>query len=146
MLKTVLHRAMFFLLIFAMFFAVAPPARAQFETGSLTGTIRDVSGAVIPNATVKVTNIATGVELIRQTDETGNYNFPSLRSGTYRVTVMREGFSSGVTDNVVLSVGTTRRIDMGLNAGGSDQTVEVRANELQLQTDTSQHAHGRRVQ
>ena len=60
-------------------------ARAQFENGSLVGTIHDASGAVIPNATVSATNTATGIIAKSTSSASGDYEFPSLRVGVYAV-------------------------------------------------------------
>jgi len=61
-------------------------ARAQYENGSLVGTIRDTSGAIIAGASVTVTNTATGIESKVISDSNGNWEVPSLRVGNYHVT------------------------------------------------------------
>lgn len=111
---------------------------AQFENGSLVGTIADSTGAVIPGATVVVTNVETGVALTRKTDSAGVYQFPSLRVGVYRVEASREGFQKAVADQVHMSVATTVRVNLTLKTGSSTETVTVEANELGLATETSQ--------
>jgi hypothetical protein len=128
------------LLISALIPLSSPALHGQFENGTLVGTVRDTSGAVVQNAKVTVTNVDTGVDQIRETDDTGSYSLPSLRSGTYRIDIAKDGFAGATTENVVISVGTTRRVDIKLGAGGTQQAIQVIATDLQLQTDTSQHS------
>jgi carboxypeptidase family protein len=61
-------------------------AAAQFDTGSVVGTVRDGTGAVVPGATVTLTNTATGISTKKTTDGTGNYEFFTVRPGVYVVT------------------------------------------------------------
>jgi hypothetical protein len=116
----------------------AAPARAQFETSSLLGTIRDNSGAVIGGATVTITNSETGVSQSRTTDTNGNYEFFTVRIGTYVVTAEKDGFSVALTENVQLAVGTRQRVDLTLQVGAITEKVEVTAAATRLETDTSQ--------
>lgn len=111
---------------------------AQYDAGSLVGTIRDSSGAVVPESSVTVTNMATGIAVTDKTGRGGSYEFPSLRVGTYRVTASAQGFSTAVADRISLSVGTRQRVDLILQVGGSSETVEVSNVNLALETDSSQ--------
>lgn len=113
---------------------------AQFDNGSIVGTIKDAAGAVIQSARITVTNTSTGVVTERTTDSTGSYSVPSLRADTYRISVAKDGFTSTVEDNVIITVGTTRRVDLMLRVGSNSDTVQVTASDLQLQTDTSEHS------
>jgi hypothetical protein len=113
-------------------------ARAQFEDGSLVGTIHDSSGAIIPGATVSATNIATGIQAKVTSASTGDYEFPSLRVGVYTVKAEASGFSTAVAENINVSVATRTRIDLELKVGGTESTVEVTGVSLQLETDTSE--------
>lgn len=65
---------------------------AQSTNAALTGTVADISQAVVPGATVSTQNILTGVVLTTTTNEAGVYNFPSLQPGKYRVTAEKDGF------------------------------------------------------
>src|SRR5216684_1298699 len=65
---------------------------AQSERGTITGSIRDSSGAVIPRAKVVITNTATNVVVNLTTNDTGEYTAPSVAAGTYNITVQKEGF------------------------------------------------------
>jgi len=113
-------------------------ARAQFEDGSLVGTIRDASGAIVAGATVTATNTATGIESKVDSDGSGDWEIPSLRVGNYRVTASMKGFNTAVADNVALSVGSRQRIDLTLQIGQAQETVEVNNVQLQLETESSQ--------
>jgi len=96
------------LLLFGLaIFMIAGQAHAQFENGSLVGTISDSSGAVIPGAKVVATNTATGVALTRTTDGAGEFQFPSLRVGVYRIEASKEGFQNAVADKINMQVATT---------------------------------------
>lgn len=114
-------------------------ARAQFDNGSLVGTIHDPTGAAIPNAQVTVTNVATGVATQVKTNGAGDYEVPTLRVGTYRVEAIAPNFSQAVAENINVSVGGRQRIDLTLKVG-SDKgvTVEVSNVALQLETETSE--------
>jgi Carboxypeptidase regulatory-like domain len=69
---------------------------AQLFPGRITGTVRDAQGAVIPGATVKLSNPTTGLERTVTTDDTGNFNFPELALGTFRLTTTKQGFGTSV--------------------------------------------------
>lgn len=120
------------------FFVFAGSAYAQFENAALVGTIQDSTGAVIPGTMVTATNVATGVALSRTTDTSGEFQFPSLRVGVYRIEASKEGFQKGVANKINMSVGTTQRVNLTLQPGSSNETVTVEANELVLATETSQ--------
>ena len=113
-------------------------ALAQYENGSIVGSVHDASGAVVPGATIKVTNIATGVVSTRQTNDSGDYEVPALRVGQYNVEVTREGFASTRATDISVSVGARQRIDLTLKVGETSTTVEVSGVALQVETDTSQ--------
>ena len=78
----------------------AEEARAQFDTGAIVGAVRDTTGAVVPGATVTLTNAATGLSVAKATDAAGNYEFFTLRPGIYLVTAEKPGFALALVDNV----------------------------------------------
>lgn len=106
-------------------------------SGAIQGTVEDASGAVIPNASVTVTNIATGVRLTAKTDESGIYSFPNLIVGTYSISVAASGFEIYQQSNIVLEVGSSIAVSPKLTVGAASQTVEVQAQGLALQTEDS---------
>ena len=111
---------------------------AQFEDGSLVGTIHDPSGAIISNATVTATNTATGIIATTTSSNSGDYEFPSLRVGVYSVKAEASGFSTAVAENISVSVAGRTRIDLALKVGGSESTVEVTGVSVALETETSE--------
>src|SRR5918996_1198037 len=91
--------------------AAGPSATAQEARATLQGKVSDASGAVVPGATVEVTNVATGVTTPTTSNEEGNYRVPFLNPGTYRVTATLEGFSKFVSQNIELHVAEVLALD-----------------------------------
>ncbi len=113
---------------------------AQYDTGTLVGVIYDSTGAVLPGATVTVLNKATGAVFTTTSGSAGEYEAPSLRTGTYKISAEHSGFSTAVADNVTLSVGARQRIDLTLKVGqAAATTVEVSDVALELQTESSEN-------
>src|SRR5262245_47160373 len=110
---------------------------AQTTFGTITGVVRDSSGAVLPDATVSITNDKTGFSRQVTTDATGNYLVPSLLPATYTVTTELKGFKKAVNAGVNLLVNQTVRHDVTLEVGEVTQTVEVQAEAPLLQSETS---------
>ena len=114
------------------------PLYAQYDNGSLVGTIRDNSGAAVPGVQVSLTNTATGIITATTTNSTGDYQFPDVRIGIYNVTATSSGFSKAEADRVTVSVGVRQRIDLGIKVGGTETVVEVSGVELQVETENSE--------
>ena len=112
-------------------------ASAQFEDGSLIGTVRDGSGALIQKAQVTIVSIETGITTTHTTDADGDYELPALHIGHYNVTVTHDGFAPAVARNVTVSVNTKLRVDLTMKIGAAE-VVEVRGTQLALETETSQ--------
>ena len=114
-------------------------ANAQYEDGSLIGTIRDASGAVVANASVTVTNINTGIVTKVASSGSGDYEVPSLHVGVYTVDAEASGFAPAEAKNITISVAGRTRIDLTLKVGQANATtVEVSDVALQLETETSE--------
>src|ERR1017187_6789512 len=79
--------------------------------GQITGEVRDPTGALVPNATVTVTNTATNVARTTTTNNAGLYSFPALTPGMYQVKAVAGGFQTAVTNDVQLQVQQTARVD-----------------------------------
>ncbi len=120
------------------FFLLCATVFAQFDSGSLVGTVHDSTGALIPGATIVVTNTQTSVSVTQQSGNDGNWEVPSLHTGVYRVTVSHSGFSDASARDVTVSVGARERIDLSLQPAGAQETVEVSGISLQVETETSQ--------
>jgi hypothetical protein len=125
-------------LVAVLLLLLAPFVRAQYDNGSVVGTIRDKSGAAISGAVVTVTNNATAVTSKVTTDGAGDYEVPSVHVGVYTISVSSPGFTDAVANNITISVGGRQRIDLALNVGATQTVVEVSDVALQLETETSE--------
>jgi hypothetical protein len=116
-----------FALILAVVASLSPmDALAQGETTSaIVGEVRDATDAVVPGATVIVTNHETGLKRGAQTDNAGRFNFPQLKPGTYSVRVEAQGFGPRQNDNVVAGLGQKQTVDFTLKVARSNEAVEV---------------------
>ena len=124
-----------FFLCAALLLATALMMWAQMETGQVTGTVTDPTGAVVANAAVKATNALTGTARSTTSNNAGVYVLPNLEPGTYDVSVTATGFSI-VKQRVVLSVGGKIGADIKLAVGTTATTVEVSATAVQVNTET----------
>src|SRR5215472_14008705 len=111
--------------------------RAQGDRGIITGTVKDASGAVMPRAHVTATHLDTNTNYTATTTASGDFTVPDLQVGNYRVRVENAGFKAHVNENVEVSPGATLRLDVAMEVGTAQQTVEVQANALVLATDTA---------
>lgn len=110
---------------------------AQSDLGSIAGTVTDPSEAVIGGATVTVTNLGTGVVSKVETGSGGNYTVPFLKPGRYQITVEKAGFKTSVQSGIIVEIGQTVHQDVRLTLGAVSQTVEVKSEGSQMQTETS---------
>jgi hypothetical protein len=104
---------------------MASQAHAQVSGATLTGTVTDSSGAIIPNAQVAITDVATGVSRTVSSGDAGLYNAPNLLPGTYEIRVTAMGFSTQVQKGITLTVGAQQALDFKMQVGQVNQTVEV---------------------
>jgi hypothetical protein len=114
----------------------------QTFRGTILGTVTDPSGAVVAGATVKVRNVATGLERTTATSADGSYAVSELPIGTYSVTVGQAGFQTFVVTGVAVDVATERRVDAALKTGEVATRVEVSAETLPLVETTSNDLGG----
>ncbi|MGH9431162.1 MAG: carboxypeptidase regulatory-like domain-containing protein [Terriglobia bacterium] len=109
------------------------------DTSSITGTVRDTSGAVVPGASVKLSNRAQGIERTTATDSAGSYLVPGLSAGTYTIQVTSPGFKAYALHGVVLNVAQNIRADVTLQVGQVSTEVTVQGTNVgQVQTQTAQ--------
>src|SRR5262249_54122289 len=99
---------------------------AQVAGATLSGTVTDATGGVIPGAQVSIQNVATGVIRKVSTDEAGFYTAPNLLPGTYDVTCQAQGYSTVVQKGITLTVGAAQALNLSPPLGQVSQTVEVR--------------------
>ncbi len=116
--------------------AAAVGVAAQAEMATLTGTVKDEQGGVLPGATVSVVN--TGTSAMREATTTGEGNFvlPLLQPGTYTVTVRMEGFAPVELRDVILDVGERRNVALTLSVGSVGETVVVQGGASVIQADS----------
>src|SRR5919197_3828246 len=99
-----------FTLFFVVLFACPLALLAQQETATITGEVKDASGAVVPRAVVTVTNVETNISIKSETNDLGSYTIPNLRPGVYAVMVEKSGFSKTVRRGITLQVNQVARI------------------------------------
>ncbi len=105
---------------------------AQVESSSLTGTVTDQQGKRIPNAKVRVTQAATGLQRETETTSQGNYALADLPAGTYSVQISKDGFSTFQAERVGEIVGQTRTLNAILEVGGGIQKASITEPLVQL--------------
>ena len=126
------------LFIFLIAILMIPlPSKAQQVVGAITGTVTDPTGAAVPGATVKATNLATNLEISAQTKSNGTYVVPELPGGTYKLTITKEGFKTETHTEVLVNGDRTTTVDAALTVGMVTATVEVTATPLMNQVDTT---------
>lgn len=108
----------------------------QVPTGSISGTVTDSSGALVANATVTITNKATGIARPVQANTEGLYSAPSLPPGDYEVKAEMAGFKTTVRSANVIA-GTNTTVDMALTVGEAREVVEVEAATAQINYDSN---------
>ncbi|HLA11723.1 MAG TPA: carboxypeptidase-like regulatory domain-containing protein, partial [Pyrinomonadaceae bacterium] len=106
-------------------FCLLPSAFSQSATATISGTVVDQQGAVVPGATVTVINAATGQQRQATTGDEGNFTVPSLPPATYTIRVEREGFAIAEVSNVVLNVNDQKSISIPLKAGTISEMVKI---------------------
>jgi outer membrane receptor protein involved in Fe transport len=126
-------------LVFALFLLVTGGVvyGQAGDTGTILGTVTDSSGAVVADAKVQITNIATGITTDARTSGNGDYTAPYLKPGTYKITVEASGFEKSVVNDVSLAVAQDARINVTLKPGAVNLSIEVQANAVALDTETS---------
>jgi len=106
-------------------------------TAQLNGTVKDSTGAIVPNAKVTLTNTQTDVSRTTTTSPDGNYLFSLVPVGNYQITVEHPGFRKYVQNGVVLQVNQNAKQDIALQVGQASETVEVTENVAQVDTVTA---------
>jgi len=113
----------------------AAAALAQSDRGTITGTVSDSAGAVVPGAVVVATNSETGVQSRTVTTSTGNYTIPSLPVGLYDVSVEVPGFKKHLQRGIKVQVAQTERVDIGLEVGTAAESVTVTSDAPLLKSE-----------
>src|SRR5580658_1964264 len=117
---------------------LALAAFAQTDRGTITGTISDPAGAVVPNAPIEAKNVATDAVYQAATSATGNYTIAQLPAGTYDLTVTVAGFKKYIRTGIVVEVCGSDRIDVALEVGCPTESVTVNAETPMLKTESTE--------
>src|SRR5688500_8428314 len=124
-------------ILFALIVLSPTSLRAQEARGTISGTVMDSNKAVVPGATVTITNVAMGTNNSVTTNESGLYTVPYLIPGTYRIIVEGPGFKKYIREGIALQVNDKLEIDAVLEVGGSQETVTVTADAGLVETGTA---------
>ena len=116
--------------------SIPSPVFAQVAAGEITGVVKDAGGAMVPGATITVTNVATNRQRIVTSNAEGVYTAPSLLPGEYRIDVELQGFKSSRRAGVKISTGEKARIDLDLVVGAISEQVTVTADASALREAT----------
>src|SRR5215471_2916147 len=114
-----------FLIAVTLLLLLASTSAFAQVNASLSGTVADASGALIPGVEVTAKNVRTGITDTRLTNETGSFVFPSLQPGQYTLSSALSGFQTQTYNNVDLGEGQQVRLNFTLQVGGAAQNVEV---------------------
>src|SRR5262249_44739287 len=117
-------------------FAAVAWCQADANKGSISGTVIDPNQAVVPNAKVTVSSPATGLQRQTNTNEAGQYRVGALDPGSYEVKTETPGFALTTMKDVLVTVGSSVTVNLGVALSATTQTVEVAADLLQI-TDTT---------
>jgi Carboxypeptidase regulatory-like domain len=110
-------------------------ANAQVDQGTITGTVLDSSGAVVPDAQVTLVNTDVGLTLETKSSSSGGYTFSPVRIGNYEITVIAKGFSKTTQKNIHVNVAQVVQANISLKPGAATETVEVNTAPPVLQTE-----------
>src|SRR5579872_1336350 len=133
-------RDSFLRLMAALLFGLAfsPAVHAQLSTGSVTGIVRDPSGAVVAQADVVLRNVDTAVERATTSNSAGNYLFLNVNPGRYTVETKASGFKSSRLLELTVAVSQTLTLDVTLEVGALEQTVTVGATVAEIESATAE--------
>ncbi|PYS32381.1 MAG: hypothetical protein DMG14_34710, partial [Acidobacteria bacterium] len=122
-------------------FLISLSAFAQSDRGTMTGTVSDTTGAVIPGVSIVATNVETSARYETTSTETGNYTLAQLPSGLYQLSAELPGFKRYVRQGINVLVAQTLRLDVKLDIGSNNESITVTENAPLLRTESSEVAH-----
>src|SRR4051812_43262536 len=126
------------LVVVCLVLAAALPARAQNDTGEISGVVRDAQGGVLPGVMIVATHLDTGARTERVTDAEGRYFLAPLRLGTYTIAAELSGFRRTVRSGIALLLGQALAVDLQLEPGGLTEQVEVSGGAPLLRTTNAE--------
>ena len=123
------------ILLVLMLLVISPSVTAQQVTGTITGNVKDSSGAVLPGAEVTATNTATRVDSVVVVNDEGLYRIPNLPPSIYDLTAGLPGFKTAVVSGIEVRVGAVVRRDVTLDVGQIAEQVTVEANRNVVESE-----------
>src|SRR5437667_11233281 len=135
--RTGLRTVYFVSLLAAVWISGSLALSQELTTGSIVGVVRDETGAVIPGASVSITNKATGAKRTGISSETGDFSIPGLLPALYDVRVEMSGFRGYTVQGLELKVNQVARLDVRLGVGQLAESVTVSGGAVLLETETS---------
>jgi hypothetical protein len=123
--------------VLAFLLSITSVAFSQLTTADIVGTVMDATGAVVPNASVVLTNLGTNEKRTGQTNGSGDYNFTLLPVGHYSISVKAGGFQASITKDLAVEAGDRARNDVQLHPGAESTVIEVTASTPLLQADSA---------
>jgi len=124
--------------VFLLAWSAPGRLQAQVLYGSILGNVVDPSEAAVPDATVKITHVETGLSRSTTTSATGAYSFPTIPAGTYELRIAKPGFQTHSRTGVQVTINTITRVDVTLATGAVAESVQVTAETAALQTDRAE--------
>jgi hypothetical protein len=131
------YLAVAFFSVLLLLIAAAPVVAQTTQLGTITGTVTDSTGAVVPEASVSIKDLATGNTRSATTNSAGRYVFINVNPGKYDVTISKPGFAKIAIPGDVVEVGTVSTNNVVLKVGSESQTIEVATSGVELQTDNT---------
>src|SRR6202162_1790577 len=125
------------LLLVAAILLVPFSTLAQLYTGSVTGVVTDSSGATIPDVKITLVDQGKGFSFTATTDNTGRYLLRSISPGTYSITAEAANFQKETQEDIKVDVSQNISVDLALQIGSTSDIVEVKASDVQLQTEAA---------
>jgi outer membrane receptor protein involved in Fe transport len=119
-------------------YTLAAFAQSEIGGATLSGTVRDPSGAAVPNVKVTAKQTATGFTRVAQSSSAGIYSFTALPPGGYQVTAEAQGFKSTELKDITLAVGAVATVDLAMQLGTASETITVAAEATGVETERSQ--------
>ena len=131
------RRTFWVVLVMLLGVSLFTSVHAQVAGGTMLGTVKDASGAVVAGAQVTITDVATGVSRVVPTDSSGSYSAANLLPGTYSITVSAPGFATEVQSGIEVTVGSQNLVNLKLKPGTTREKIEVKATTSAVQLTTS---------
>jgi len=133
--RNTMRLAVWLLAVFGMVAGI--PGLAQSGRGTLTGSVKDSTGAVVPGVSISLKEINTGSKRQVSASGEGLYTFPELSPGIYSLTITSPGFQSYIQNGITVNVGSTATVNAVLTVGSDTESVTVTGDASQLQTESS---------